>query len=650
MSSILNDFRELGVPFSLTLASGVGWKDNDARNTFAYCNNYNAPFTIPSDVMNCYGMFNNCSSLNSPIHIDPYGAVNVMDSMFYNCGQYQYDINIPVGCNSWYSLVNGYRDDNYNYQEYNGNIHVYTNNYQYGQGNFAWAFYSMYGFNGNVIFHGVSPTSMFHAFEYDSHLNQNILLPDSVQNLMQSFGYCYDFNQNIKIPSSATDCSYMFTSCANMNQGILFPAGVNASWAFSYCYNFNKSMILPSGGNLSSLFYCCNSLNQSFSIPYYATDYDPQFVYGNIENTYYGEESAVNSSNGAYIFSQCENLNRPVVLNDSIESVSGIFTGCYNFNQNVIMPSHLKFAEATFSSCYRAFNQNIVFPEGVLEMSSTFVGCSVLNQNIKIPSTVKVLSGCFSGCTNLDQSIQLPSGCTTTMRMFDQCYNLNSAISIPSSVINVYAMFRRCFNYNIPTALPEGIIDCSSVFEDCYNYYVSEGVIPSTVAGYGYGGAFFNTKVINVNVLTTNNYSSGVISLANAIDTSGMPISPVTSSTELPLTHADWLTFDFGTPVGYYKLPNASIYDVDDYWTRNRGLQLLGGKQYPSYASYASAKQTYEDMGLVDIWEQYYNHGGLHHHVIQDEYIWHEAVYYKDYPNATCEEDTDWYFYEVIHY
>ena len=648
--SFLNGVRTLGVPFSLQLGENVVFKDNDARNAFNNCVAYDNTFNIPSSVMNCYGMFYNCWNLNHPIHIDPYGEVNSMDYMFYNCCEYQHDINIPYNCHNWYQIVDGYYQGSYESQKYNGNIHVYTNGGSYGEGDFKWAFEHIYGFNGNVIFHDVHPTSMYSIFLYDYMFDRNILFPDSVQNLMKSFGYCSNFNQNIQIPSSATDCSYMFESCSNMNQSILFPDGVNASWAFSYCYNLNQPMTLPSSGNLTSMFYFCNNLNQSFSVPYYATDYDSQYVYGNIENTYYGSESAENTSNGAYIFYCCENLNKPITFNDSIESVKGMFSQCSNFNQNVIMPSHLKFASATFSSCYFAFNQNISFPEGVVEMEGTFSGCSNLNQNIKIPSTVKVLTGCFSGCIELNHSIQLPNGCTTTMRMFEYCSNLNSAISIPSSVINVYSMFRQCYNYNIPTSLPEGIIDCSSVFKDCYNYYVSEAVIPGTVAGWEYGEAFYNTKVINVNVLTTNNYSSSVISLANAIDTYGMPISPVNSSTELPITHADWLTFDFGTPVGYYKLPSASIYDVDDYWTYRRALQILGGEQYPSYASYASAKQTYENMGLIDTWERYYNHGGLHHHVIQDEYQWHEAIFYKDYPNATSEEDTNWYLYNIIHY
>lgn len=644
MSSILNDFRGLGVPFSLNLSPGVGWKDNDARNTFAYCNNYNAPFTIPSDVMNCYGMFNNCSNLNSPIHIDPYGSVNAMDFMFYNCAKYQYDINIPVGCNSWYSLVNGYRDDNYNYQEYNGNIHVYTNNYQYGQGNFAWAFYSMYGFNGNVIFHDISPTSMPYTFEHDYRLNQNILLPDSVQNLYMCFGYCGNLNQNIKIPSNAQNCYEMFYYCENLNQNIKIPNGVDAYEMFTYCNNFNQSIQLPSQSRITRIFSSCNNLNKPFSIPYYTTEYYPDYVYGNAENAYgWNGDTAVTNCNGALIFYGCSNFNAPVSFDSGIEALMNTFAGCYNFNQNVIMPSNLKFADGTFSSCYMSFNQNISFPEGTIEMQETFGSCTNFNQNIRIPSTVKQLSRCFTGCHNLNYNIQIPSGCVNTSGMFYYCGGLNQNIVLPSSVKDISNMFRECYDYSAPTVIPEGVSDCSYVFDGCRNYYVDEAVIPSTIKEGDYGGAFRETKVVNVNVLTHNSYSTSVISLANAINTSGKTPSGVHYE-DLPWTHADWQSFDFGTPIGHYKIPN-DVCD-DGYWQYSRIRDILGGLEYTSFESYQHAKETMQDESY---WPQY-NHGGLFHYRFQDEGIWHEAVYYKDYPNATSEEDTDWYFYNVIHY
>lgn len=636
MGMLFNDFRDLDVPFSISLGSGVGIKNNNASYMFNNLNNYNAPFTIPDEVNNAYGMFYDCVNFNSPVHISPYSShITTMQNMFTHANNFSQDINIPASCNYWSGLIG---DGCY----YNANIYVYSNgNGGYGAGNFAWAFRDWHNFNGNVIFMGVSPTNMQWAFEYDYKLNQNIHFPSTVENLYQCFYYCYNLNQNIQIPSVTHNCYYMFYFCESLNQNIRVPDNVDATYMFYYCTNLNQPIKIPNNSVLTGMLSYCQNLDQPFLVPYYRSNYYTDYEYF-VNYNYYGDTAEINSD-GGYIFASCNNLNAPITFDDNIESLSSTFASCYNFNQNVQMPSNLKFAYQTFASCYMKFNQNISFPEGIIEMRSTFAACSNFNQNIRMPSTVKMLSNCFAGCSNLNQNIVIPSGCLDTTGMFSDCENLNQNIIIPSSVKQVDNMFRDCSNYNYPVIIPEGVTTCDSICCGCYNLYMDEAVIPSTVNSWAYGQAFQYTKIINVNILTHNNYSGGVISLANAVDTAGKTPSGVHYD-DLPWSHEDWQSFDFGIPIGYFKIPN----DVCDesYWQYSYIRGILGGLEYTSFESYQQAKETRQDESY---WPQY-NHGGLFHYRFQDEGVWHEAVYYKDYPNATSEEDTDWYFYEVNHY
>ena len=650
MSSILNDFRELGVPFSLNLSPGVGWKDNDARNTFAFCNNYNAPFNIPSTVMNCYGMFNNCISLNSPIHIDPYGSVNVMDSMFCNCYNFQQDINIPVSCGSWYGLVNGgYYDEGWLSQRYEGNIHMYSNKYQwYPEGILPQAFSSWYGFNGNVIFHDVYPIVMASAFEYDGNLNRNICLPDSVENMSYCFGYCYNLNQNIHIPSSAVDCSHMFIQCNNLNQAISVPDGVNAYEMFSQCNHLNCTVRLPSGGNMHSMFKYCNNLNQPFDVPYYATVYDPDYDYTS------GSETAVSSCAGYVMFAYCDNLNSMVTFNDDIESMCGTFEDCDLFNQNVVMPSHLKYSIDTFSGCNESFNQNIAFPEGMIEMNRTFCGCTHFNQNIRIPSTVKKLHQCFTG-TAINQNIQIPSGCANTAFMFSDCPNLNQNILIPTSVRNACNMFRQCDNLNSEISIPEGVINCEEFAYWCRNLYIPEAVIPSSARSIH--GVFDHTKVLNINIRTNyfEAWCDDVVNVALAANTSGktpMTLPTSISGSTWTFLYSDWQQISWGTPIGEFKIPidaNVHVWAEEEYpilyQFYSRQMYGIGHSSYSQW----SAEENYGGVTCI----QTTNDDPMTIFIpsIGVQYVVPEyQVVYADYPNATSESDVNYYWYKITFY
>lgn len=647
--TLLDDFRNLNVPFTLTLGENVTFKNGYAYEMFNNCYEYNAPFNVPDDTKYASSMFKGCHNLNSPININPSSPITDMSYMFYECFNFQQNINIPSSCNYFYSIVGGSYYDQQNgtyiYPEYQGNFHIYSNERGYGEGNFAYAFQWGNTMNANVMFHDVQPTSMYAAFEWDYHFDRNVYLPDSVEDLMYTFAYCNRLNQNIHIPANANVCTYMFQSCDNLNQNISIPDGVIAYGMFMYCNNLNQPIRLPSDGVIDSIFHCCYNLNQPFEVPYYNTEYNLDYPYDANEN-----RSLLNSCYGSGIFRYCNNLNQPITLNDNIESLVGTFSYCENFNQNVIMPSNLKFAHTVFQGCYQAFNQNIAFPEGTLEMVSTFYSCTNLNQNIHIPSTVKKLTGCF-WATNTNYNIQIPSGCLDTAEMFSSCSLLNQDIYIPSSVQNVASMFYWCSNYNGNPVLPEGVVNCSSFAYHCNNLYLSEVTIPSSVRNMQ--NAFDATKVLNINIQTNNfSYSGSVINVALASNTDGK--TPMSFARMTPTGYAcyfpidDWEEITWGTPIGEMKIPIDAITTSDlpviyNFWDRQ-----LCGAGHNNYSTWR-ADRNYGGT----IYAYTYNNNPMTIFVPSTgvQYTVPEyQVVYADYPNATSESDVNYYWYKITFY
>lgn len=643
--SLLNDFRNLNVPFSLSLSEGVSFKDGRIYNVFGDCYKYDASFNVPDDSTSLAYAFSNCESLNSPIYVDINSSVNDISYMFAGCKNFQQNITIPINCKYWWGVANGsYYNSNsgrYEYMQYRGTIHCYSNDRDYGVGNFPYAFQFGSGFNGNIVFHNVYPKTLYYAFGYDSDFNRNIYIPDSVENMMYCFDYCQNFNQNIHMPANLKDCAYAFYYCSNLNQSIRIPSGVNAYGAFMYCNNLNQVMSLPLESNLSYMFYSCRNLNQSLYVPYYNTEYNTNYEYNVWENS-----SALISTNGGGLFMYCTNLNRPITFDDNIESLVTTLSGCENFNQIVTMPSHLKISHGTFSGCYQSFNQYITFPEGVIEMSETFGSCYNFNQNISIPSTVKKLTGCFRG-TTINHNIQIPSGCVDTAEMFAWCSRLNQDIYIPSSVQNVAYMFGGCTNYNGNPVLPQGVINCQGFANGCNNLYMSQAVIPSSAQVIE--TAFNDTKVLNINIQCTNLlYGWSTVNVALAANTSGktpMSLPQNIYGYDYTFLYEEWQQISWGTPIGELRIPANSMYSDFPILCNFHALRLAGEGLY----SYSQFNEEYNYGGTIYI--QTVNDNPINITTPDGPYTVPEyQIVYADYPNATNADDVNYYWYKVTFY
>ena len=73
----------------------------------------------------------------------------------------------------------------------------------------------------------------------------------------------------------------------------------------------------------------------------------------------------------------------------------------------------------------------------------------------------------YIGSETDGSKIKIPDGIVDCSRMFEGCSNLKSAPEIPKGVENCSYMFRKCYYLEQAPVIPEGVKDCSFMFEDC---------------------------------------------------------------------------------------------------------------------------------------------------------------------------------------
>lgn len=168
--------------------------------------------------------------------------------------------------------------------------------------------------------------------------------------------------------------------------------------------------------------------------------------------------------NWDYRYDNQKDLNAPVVIPESVQTIRCTFKNCTNFNQPINIPDNVSNCYETFQNCTN-FDQPINIPSNVLSMNHMFNGCKNFNKAVKFKDISRCLDMSWTfGYTNYNQSMTLPSTCVTADHMFAYCYNLDKNIYVYDNVYTCNGMFQYCYNYNKPHKFSNNLRYASSMF------------------------------------------------------------------------------------------------------------------------------------------------------------------------------------------
>lgn len=401
------------------------------------------------------------------------GDQPTMNHAFFSCSNLQYVNNVNnAGVENWNSAFRGC-----------SNL-LSTINIPNSATNLdnSFAFCGNWNPESQVDLTNTKVTALPYTFQGCSKLNNEILLPSTLQHMTGTFRACSSYNQDIQIPSSVNTMVDTFMSCSKLNKDIQIPIRVSGlSGTFESCSAFTSNVFIQSPNVTSaSNFFNNTSNSKNVYIPYYYINGTKTSTFNTFKNAgFVNNNGGSLNRNGVSIidFSRIDNT-----LSTKWEGVSTSFNGITNTvlsklivnDENVAVPlsapgldfylltsicensSYLKTirlddtpfvandATKAFYNCY-----NLVSVErlnnDITSMVSTFGHCSNLNQDIQIPSNVTSMYHTFYDCSKLDRNIQIPSSVTNMSGTFGFCTSLNQNIQIPSSVTNMQDAFTGCF-------------------------------------------------------------------------------------------------------------------------------------------------------------------------------------------------------------
>mgnify|MGYP002522727399 CR=1 FL=1 len=656
--NLFANVRNLNVPCSLSLSSGVSFKNGNAVESFSEMPLYNAPFNMPWEVTNCVNMFKNDNSLNSYIAFDENMPLDNMSGIFRNCLSFNQDFIIPDSCNNFqYTLEGWYRWGTPEYNNpipYQGNVDIYAHRsgttYSYANrryeprepGDYSAGFYNCGRFNGNVIFHR-QVTNLYEFYEGCKCLNKPITIPRGTVNVCWMLAYCSSFNSPVTIPDTVEETCQMFYCCNSLNRPIVLPDNIKANCTFEMCGNLNVPIRLPYDSDLSLMFWSCSNYNSPIFIPYsrYDTmnnyrdgrDYRRHHIYELIENCInfnapIAFDNAIEGL-GRLTLGYAPNFNQPVIFPTSLRYEEGVFMGCDNFNAPVTVPDCLEYMENTFYNTN--FNQPFNFPANLINATNVFYG-TPFNQPITIPSGTKHFARVFGNCSRFDRHVTIPSSIENMSGLFFGCHNLSQFPYIPSSINCMSAVFK----------------DCSSLYTSMYNLW--ENVDEASECFNGSPILNFNlrsrrlmsaSRIVNVGIAanTFGKTPSGYhFDENNRIVGSGLgdPIGVAYLNGSCEIGSYNWQT-NAWEPTGTLAenvYPN-SIFSPD-YYTINSALD---SRNYLANLA-PENRNAYTNL--------YYNRGAL---FLLNNDSWSNVVcLFADYRNATSNADVKFYWYKVVIY
>ena len=135
-------------------------------------------------------------------------------------------------------------------------------------------------------------------------------------------------------------------------------------------------------------------------------------------------------------FEGCENMITAPKIPDTVLYMVDTYSECYSLKKAPELPKQLVNMYATFHNCTSLTDESeLIIPNTVKNMRSTFAGCSKLTKAPVIPNGVENMYGCFAQCAKLTKAPIIPESVKDIARTFLNCKAMESTVTI-----NAYPM------------------------------------------------------------------------------------------------------------------------------------------------------------------------------------------------------------------
>lgn len=153
-----------------------------------------------------------------------------------------------------------------------------------------------------------------------------------------------------------------------------------------------------------------------------------------------------------------------------------------NIQCNFLFDKNIEYwgnVDSMFNSYLRAavtngggFNGKIVFPDCVVNYSSTFQYCNNLNSPFTLPNTADYCGYILFGANKFNKPVNFGANVNSLDRAFLNCSSFNSPVNIANGniVIDAELAFAYCSKFNAPINFGNRIGWCYSMFRNCSKF------------------------------------------------------------------------------------------------------------------------------------------------------------------------------------
>lgn len=338
--------------------------------------------------------------------------------------------------------------------------------------------------------------SMYSTFYKCIDFNQPVLFPDKVSDLRYCFMYCNNYALPIVLPNNGTyanlchtfsDCHYLPSITIPENNSKIYNFALmcdNAS-RLKNIYMSNNIKISPT---LDGAFNNCPSLKlDNLSFVQYATSlYRSFYICSSMNfNTIVFNDNIIEMED---CFAH-SNFNIPILFNEmkSLQNINSAFCNSKMNSEINLYNTELTSVYNMLSNCHN-FNNKIILPKNVEDISFLFKNANEFNQPIVLPSTIQNMHNAFSAAHNFNQDIHLEnltklediSGAIEYQMKFNHPLNFNCR----NTLWSIASLVKSSRNFNQPINLSEykNLTNAAEAFKYCnhlnqdINFYNCSGL------------------------------------------------------------------------------------------------------------------------------------------------------------------------------